>query len=395
MPRQILKQRADGRYRCKYKGMEFYGNTQAEALAAREAYKRQETRGLTRRAESQTVMEYALKWLPAYRAQANRAAYNQYATMLDRFCNFVGRDTLMMQITKMDITNYYNELANMSHSYIAKSKSLIRAMFADAVDDGAILINPARSVKPPQGTSGTHRPLEPWERALVHEMVDHRFGVCAMLMLYGGLRRGEVLAFDIDRDVDFANGRISVREAVSFSGGIRGERKSPKTSAGTRSLPLFAPLRQVLEGKHGPAFAAENGENTLSAFTRAWESYITQMEQKLNGCQKRWYGRTKEHKELIARGETLPPWRSVTIRTHDFRHSFCTMCCDAHVQIEVLMQWMGHSDEKMIRRIYDHVTETRKLEAEQKTAAEIDRFLALGGQNRGQSKINSMRNVEI
>lgn len=395
MPRQTLKQRPDGRYRCKYKGIDFYGNTQSEALAAREAYKRKEMRGLSKSAESQTVAGYAAKWLPAYRAQSNKSAYNQYATMLERFCDFLGCDCLMGQVTKMDITNYYNTIAEMSHSYISKAKSLVRSMFADAVDDGIILTNPARNVKPPQGTSGTHRPLEPWERSLVHEMVDHRFGVCAMLMLYGGLRRGEVLAFNIDRDVDFVNGRIYIREAVSFSSGTRGEKKTPKTSAGVRSLPLFAPLRQTLEGKHGLAFHTKNGENTLSAFNRAWQSYVNQMEHRLNGCTKRWYGKTKEHKALIANGQRIPEWRSVTIRTHDFRHSFCTMCCDAHVPIEVLMQWMGHSDEKMIRRIYDHVTDTRKLEAEQKTTDEIERFLWSGGQNGGQIEINETESVEI
>ena len=395
MPRQTLKQRPDGRYRCKYKGMEFYGSTQGEALAAREAYKRAEERGIKREAAGTTAISYVLRWLPAYRAGTNRAAYNQYAGILDGFCSFVGPDTLLQQITKTDIVEYYNSLSGKSHSYISKAKSLVRSMLADAVDDGIIPINPARAVKPPQGASGTHRALEPWERQLVHEMIDHRFGICAMLMLYGGLRRGEVLAFDIDRDVDFENKRIYVREAVSFSEGIRGTKKAPKTAAGVRSLPLFEPLRNALEGKHGGALKAKNGANTLSAFDRAWESYISQMESLLNGCPKRWYGKTKEHKALLASGEKLPPWRSVTIRTHDFRHSFCTMCCDAHVPIEVLMQWMGHSDDKMIRRIYDHVTDARKLEAEQKTAAEIDRFLCSRGQNGGQAKNESNKIIEI
>ena len=42
MPRvkkQHLKRRADGRYRCKYNGVQFYGATEEETLAAREAYK--------------------------------------------------------------------------------------------------------------------------------------------------------------------------------------------------------------------------------------------------------------------------------------------------------------------------------------------------------------------
>lgn len=392
MPRQTLKQRKDGRYKCVYKGVQFYGATQSEALAARDAYKLEESRGMKHKAV--TVWDYVIRWLPAYRSGANRAAYNQYAGMLDGFCEFVGRDTLMTQVRKTDIAEYYNTISGKSHSYIAKAASLLRGMFADAVDDGIIQTSPARAAKPPQGTVGSHRALEPWERQLVHEMVDHRFGVCAMLMLYGGLRRGEALAFDIDRDVDFEHGRIYVREAVSFSQGIRGSTKAPKTEAGTRSLPLFNPLREVLRGRHGKTLQAVSGQNTLSVFDRAWESYLSKMEEKINGCPKRWYGRTKEHKAILSAGGTLPEWKRVTIRTHDFRHSFCTMCCDAHVPIEVLMQWMGHSDDKMIRRIYDHVSECRKLEAEKMVGAYLDEKITSKVQNEVQNPVSICEHVD-
>ena len=40
MPRQTLKRRPDGRYACRYQNKWFYGDTQSEALAEREAYKR-------------------------------------------------------------------------------------------------------------------------------------------------------------------------------------------------------------------------------------------------------------------------------------------------------------------------------------------------------------------
>ena len=65
MPRQTLKQRPDGRYACKYKGKFFYGSTQSEALAAREAYKRNEKTGLVEKPV--TLIEYAAQWLPVHR----------------------------------------------------------------------------------------------------------------------------------------------------------------------------------------------------------------------------------------------------------------------------------------------------------------------------------------
>ena len=394
MPRQTLKQRPDGRFRCKYNGLEFYGSTQSEALAAREAYKRQEESGLRREAAGVTVQQYVSRWLPAYKKDVNRKSYNQYASMLQSFCSFIGGDTPLQQITKTNSVEYHNTLSDYSHSPIAKTKNLLRSMFLDAVDDGLIRSSPAREAKPPRGSSGTHRALEQWERDLVYEMCDHRFGIAAMLMLYAGLRRGEVLAFDIDRDVDFDSGLIYVRESVSFSKSHRGSLKPPKTESGVRSLPLFTPLRVLLTGKHGLAFQAQNGQTTLSAFDRAWESYITDMETKLNGCHKRWYGKTKAHQQLLAEGK-LPPWRSVTIRTHDFRHSFCTMCRDSHVPMEVLVKWMGHKDDTMIRQIYDHVSERRDQEALQNLESEIGLYLCSRGQNGGQIKFSYNKHDEI
>ena len=108
-----------------------------------------------------------------------------------------------------------------------------------------------------------------------------------------------------------------------------------------------------------------------------WESYITAMETAANGEAKRWHHRKKEDQDkypalhrqidhLISIGQKeeaealrLSDWKSFPIRTHDLRHSFCTMLRDSGVDLKLAMQWMGHADEKMILRIYDHMTERR------------------------------------
>lgn len=365
MPRKSYTRRPDGRYRLKHDGIYFYssvGGTIAEAQEKIRQYENEKAQGLRREAEGLTVLEYAQKWLPIHRKNSNAAAYNQYAHMLSKFCDEL-KNTRMRDVTKSDIVSYYNGIAGMSKSYITKAASLVNAMFSDAVEDGVILRSPCRTAQRPEGTRGTHRPIEPWERKLVHEMAnEHRFGAAAMLMLYGGLRRGEVLTFDIDRDADFVNGKIYVREAMSFSNGVRGHVKSPKTDAGVRSIPMFAPLRDVLEGKHGLVLTQTDGSMmTLSSFDRAWESYKYQIEKRMNGFPKRW-----------ANGRE---WKEFTVRTHDFRHSFCTMICDAGVDIKTAMQWMGHNDATMVRKIYDHVMEQREERARQKTAEQVEKML--------------------
>lgn len=94
----------------------------------------------------------------------------------------------------------------------------------------------------------------------------------------------------------------------------------------------------------------------------------------LNGHQKRWHHRMNGDRErfpelhdrmdaLLAVGDEeqaealrLQDWQTFDIRPHDLRHSFCTMLRDNGVDIKLAMRWMGHADEKMILRIYDHIT---------------------------------------
>ncbi|MBR6860935.1 MAG: tyrosine-type recombinase/integrase [Clostridia bacterium] len=91
----------------------------------------------------------------------------------------------------------------------------------------------------------------------------------------------------------------------------------------------------------------------------------------INGCNRRWYGKTKEHKKLIQENKNLPPWQSVDIRCHDFRVTYCTMCYEAGIPIKTLQAWMGHSDPSMIMNIYAKLTS----EKEQADAATINEFM--------------------
>ena len=75
-----------------------------------------------------------------------------------------------------------------------------------------------------------------------------------------------------------------------------------------------------------------------------------------------WYGRTTEHKKLLAEGKPLPQWVSFDVTPYDLRHSFATMCRDMTPPIELhtVIKWMGHSDAAMILKIYDSVTDERE-----------------------------------
>ena len=356
---QRLKQRADGRDACRYNDQWFYGETEDEALEAREDYKARERLQIAREAKGTTVYTYAFSWLPVHKASVAKNTYNSYAGYLNRLVDKLG-DLPMKDVTPSDIKAVYNSFLGQSESSIRKAKMLYNDLWDGAIEDGIVLTNPcrAKSAQPHHGTEGSHRSLTPEEDSLILSF-DDPLRLAVLTMRYAGLRRGEVIALDIDRDVDFGAGVINVREAVHFEGNkaIIGD---TKTSAGVREVPLFSVLRRELEGHHGLLTPSRGGVvMSQSAWDNAWTGYINRLERKINGHQKGWRGRTREHKRLIAEGKPLPPWRDISIRPHDLRHSYCTMLRDAGVDMKLAIRWMGHEDEKMILRIYDHVTKTR------------------------------------
>lgn len=335
LPRQTLKKRPDGRYVCKYKGFSFYGRTQSEALAAREEYKKQERYGRKPR-EKYTFAEYAAEWLPTYKSEVTAKVYDDYVARLNKIASILPKVEMRL-ITPSDIQRLYNAFANRGDATRKKVAMTVRAVFRAALGDGIVTKNPCENIKPAKGEIGTHRNLEDWEVQIIEDThQENPMGLFAMVMLYAGLRRGEALALDIDKDVDFENGVIHVRHS------LRAEHSlcvivQPKTKAGIRDVPLFLPLRKALTGKHGNIFTPKDGKKmSMNDVDVEWRRYLSFL-------------------SSVAR-------KKVAIRQHDCRHTFATMLYDADVDIKTAVKWMGHANEEMIMRIYAHLT-TKKEES--------------------------------
>lgn len=325
-----LKRRSDGRYRCRYQGIEFYGDTEAEALEKREEYKKTLVRGVP---GIVGLKAYAAEWLPVHKASVKDSTYNGYVTILNALIE--GYETMpLYALTSDDVAKMYAKLNGKSASYIHKASILLTAILDSALDAGYIQRNPARaqSVKPPKGTKGTHRPITDEERQLIMT-TPHRMQLPALIMLYCGLRRGELLALTAE-DIGKT---ISVSKAVYYVGN-QPLMSTPKTAAGIRSVPVPTPLKPFLRGIQGFVCKGRDGKPmTESAFTRGWENYQT----------------------VLSKAAGHP----INIRCHDLRVSYCTMARDAGVDMKILQGWMGHEDISMIMRVYDQPGNKREAEA--------------------------------
>ena len=119
MPRQILKQRTDGYYKCKYKGKQFYGRTQMEALRERDAYIANEMNGTNPDMMKTRFIDYGREWVSVYRTSCALPQQKQYLSMIEYANDFFTNDCLT-DITPMDMQKLSNSLNGYSGSHINK-----------------------------------------------------------------------------------------------------------------------------------------------------------------------------------------------------------------------------------------------------------------------------------
>ena len=396
MPRekkQRLKKRKDGYYACRYKDQWFYSKDPDEPLAMREEYKRLEKEALL---SVPTVHDFADKWIDRAYPSVAKNTKSQLKIHLKKLTDAIGHQ-LLTDVKPSDIKQIYSDrYLGLSKSYISAGKQLFCSLFDSAVADGYLRVNPARdkTAKPHKGTEGTHRQITPQERTWIETLcTDHRAHPAVMAMLYAGIRPQEMKAVKIERDVDFKAETITLHQFAHIDDSNHYKlTKEGKTDQAARTIPLFPPLKKALTGESGYLIHSASGERvTIQAWKSAWESYVVCMETAINGMQKRWYGRTKEHKKILDQGGKLPPWREFTVVPYDLRHSFCCMCRDADppVELKTCVRWMGHKDAKMILKIYDEASDNRS----EKEAERLKKTLFRSANGSGEKSERS-ENVE-
>ena len=379
MPRQkkqVLKRRKDGRYACRYKDEWFYSyESSDDALAQRAAYKASLKTGEAYR-NSVTVSEYGIRWLKAAYPSVADSTYTGLAIHLQHLVNQIGnipiKDVTPLQIKEV----YAKEYANASNSYIKAAKQLFSALFDSAVSDRICRTNPARekSAKPHKGMEGGHRAITEQERDWINTYChDHRAYPAIITMLYAGIRPQEAKALTIEKAFDKDNNVLHITETAHRKGNNQYEITAQgKTKNAIRDIPAFPPVQEALSNRRGLLITTAKGKQiTSTTWRNAMQSYKTCMETAINGCHRRWYGKTKEHKAILDAGGKLPPWIEFTVVPYDLRHSFCTWGRDHGVELHTMIGWMGHADATMIMKIYDEVSDNRsKIEAEkvEKTA---------------------------
>ena len=187
--------------------------------------------------------------------------------------------------------------------------------------------------------------------------VFHRAQIAAVIMLYCGLRRGEIIPLEWS-DIDLLNKKIAVIKSVervdSNNFRVKGHTKNGKDRYITipdNIIPLIKLEKFQSNGKK-LIFTQKCGKmHTVGSWQSTWESYQNTLNYEYYCQQMRNVGRVPKPYN----SPTGIPQLLQHFTPHQLRHTYCTMLYHAGVDALRASKLMGHSNVQITLDIYTHL----------------------------------------
>mgnify|MGYP000847431538 CR=1 FL=1 len=364
IPVQVYLGRADGKRRYKT----VYGKTQKEANEKALEVKLQLKKGIDVTAEQDTFGQWAERWLKLKSGSVSASQYATYKSAINHL-NISLKGAPLTKIRACDIQEVISNLAeyngNSGRPAARRTLLLIRSaasqVFGLAIDNRIVEYNPASAVKIPTGApQGHRRALTDREQQWIID-TPHRAQRAAMIMMYAGLRRGELIPL-IWEDIDLHSGTISVNKSVEMIGAKARLKSTAKTPCSIRIIDIPQKLIDFLK-KQKPADAknsdlvcmAANGKMlTKTSWRTMWNSYLATLNIKYGDFTEYCKATKKKWPTSVHRPEKLP-MMIPHFTAHWLRHTFATLLYMAGIDVLTAKEQLGHSDIKTTLGIYTHL----------------------------------------
>jgi integrase len=286
-------------------------------------------------AGAQTFAGYAATWLDTYRGRTRRGVgeltREDYARSLRLYLVPEFGTTRLADITPPDVRRLIRRLEDQGKkaTTIRGILAPLKALFATAVEDGALRSNPAAGVRITGRDEAPEevRALTRVEFAALLAEVPEDWRLFVEFLTHTGLRISEALGLTWEAIAFGERPRVVVREQL-----CRGKRRSLKSDHSRRDVPLTAGMAQRL-WKLGAKRAPDAPVFSTSIGTALSASNV--------------------------RNRVLAPARIAAgmewVSFHTFRHTCASHLFDAGMNIKQVSAWLGHSDAAFTQRTYVHL----------------------------------------
>jgi integrase len=331
----------------------FYGKTLQEAKAKLLDYQEE-------RAAGRTFSAVADEWQREHWEEIAAGTQTSYAPALKRAKeDFRGKS--VKEIVPLDVKRALELMAK--RGYAQHSVSIYLCVLNQIFNHGILMQditeNPAATVQVPKGLAvATRECPEEDQLEIIRKNVNEPFGLFPYMLLYTGLRRGELLALQW-RDVDFKAGMIRVCKSVTYAGtGNRPEIKSTKTEAGDRSVILLDRLAQILRPlQKNPDDYLFGGQKPLtqSVFRSAWRRYCLDVGLWEWKTSQRKEKKKNKNKNKNNKDKIVVMVKAPTVTPHQLRHAYATMCWELGIDVKDAQRLLGHSKIEVTMDTYTHI----------------------------------------
>jgi integrase len=317
----------------------------ATLAEAREAKGRRDA-GDRRPASREPFEDYARRWLGTYRGRTARGLSERtrrtYRGDVERRAIPYFRGYRLEEVEPPDVRAFVGHLEaeGLRPSSIRAIVAPVKAMYATALEDGAVRSNPTRGVRISPDRDAEGREIRALTRAELEQLLGHlpeHWRLLFELLAHTGLRISEAIGLTWS-DVKFgARPRLLVRRQD-----CRGEVGALKSEHSRRDVPLSPAIARRLW-----ALGADQ-PGTARVFTSELGRRLSDA-----NVRRRVLAPATKAAALGEWGED-GKWRT-WVTFHTFRHTCASLLFEAGRDVKQVSAWLGHADPAFTLRTYVHL----------------------------------------
>jgi integrase len=223
-----------------------------------------------------TVGEWAREWLDKYKKdKVAYGTYRNYSMYVDNHIAPALGDMKLPEVQPVHIEEFLKGRADLSLSAQKHIHAALSGIFRAAAENGLI---PASPVKPLKAARRQEQQIDVYSTeevgAIVEAAKQHEHGALVLLLLYTGMRRGELIGLKWS-DVDLASGVITIRRSMGKTEGGFGAKATK--SGKNRRIGINGKLAALLEDMpRGSEYIISEGGHSVgeSTFERRYNAVI-------------------------------------------------------------------------------------------------------------------------